>query len=308
MKRKLLLIAMFMLASSAQAATEFEDTIPLDLAKIFLNLGNAPAVGIYSDIMEDFPRFDIPEDFSILGSLDQGVVQRVVLATSNTLEEANSLLLESLAMEGWRELPLPNRVAAPQPRGFVPAGGQQPNAIPLDLCHDDFGNMTLTFNAGDDGNIVSLIHTNNRMYRGRYTCAQQEQQRSQSFGMRGNMTGRVSEHIPTLKIPEESGGPGPGAGTPRMAFVSSAVNSLNDVETRSDLTIDWAIGTLYDFFAEQLEEQGWLQDSAWTGSITAGGNWTKSPEEDLNLIAILGIVETAEDAFEMKLRVLSRSN
>ncbi len=306
MKRKLLLTVMCMLANYAQAATEFENTIPLDLAKVFLNFGNAADVGIYSDILENFPEIEIPAGFNILGSLDQGVMQRVVLQTNYAREEANILLLEALTAEGWQELQ-PPEMAVSQPRGFVPAGGQQPNAIPLMLCHDDLGNMTLMMADGVNGNIVSLIRNNNRMMGGRLTCAQQEQQRGQSFGMRGNMPRGVAEFMPTLQMPNPTGGPS--TGIPRSGFITGGSGgSSNDFEMRSNLNIDWSINELYDFFAEQLSEQGWIQDSAWNGSITGGGNWTKNPEENLDLISILSIVEIAEDAFEMKLRILSRGN
>jgi hypothetical protein len=296
---------MFMMANVVQAATEFEDNVPIDLAKIFVNIGNVPDVGIYSDIMEDFPEFAIPAGFSVLGSLDQGVMQRVVLRTELGREEAGTVLFEALAEEGWQELQQPG-MAAEQPRGFVPAGGRQSYGIALNLCHDEHGNMSLSILDADDGNLASLMRTNNRRFGGMQPdCEQQAQQMGQGLGIRGiMMAGGVSEHMPTLQMPDDSGG----TGIPSMGFFTGGGGSTNDWETRGNLSIDWAIDTLYDHFAEQLGEQGWTQDSAWTGSITAGGNWTKSPEDDLDLIAILSIVETAEEAFELKLRILSRGS
>jgi hypothetical protein len=87
---------------------------------------------------------------------------------------------------------------------------------------------------------------------------------------------------------------------------SRSSGSPNDFETQSQVAIDWDIARLYAYFTEQLDEQGWTQDSAWSGNIAAGGNWTKSTAENLDLIAILSIVETADENFELKLRVLSR--
>lgn len=307
MKKGIGVLMLVLGTGQIMAATEFEDNVPVELAKIFLNPGNAPDVGLYTDIMDGFPPFDLPDGFTVLGSLDQGRVQRVVLSTGMEREAAGSTLFDALAAEGWLELPQPQELA--QPRGFVPSGGAQPNGIALNLCHDEHGNLTLSVLDGEDGNIVSVMRVNNRLFGGmQMNCEQQVQQMTQGFNPRGMMMGGVSEHMPTLRMPErESRGQVPAISRVVDGFFSSGGGgSSNDFETRGNLGIDWEITRIYDFFAEQMVEQGWEEDSAWAGDITAGGNWTRSPGDDLNLIAILSIVETAEEVFELKLRLLSR--
>ncbi|MDP1757431.1 MAG: hypothetical protein Q8L38_08315, partial [Pseudohongiella sp.] len=122
MNRKLLLATLFFLIPLAQADTEFTDTIPLDLAKALLSIGNTISVGIYSDVLDDFPAFEMPSGFNVLGSLDQGVMQRLVLQTDMAAPQARQALLTTLTENGWQELQRPDE-AVMQPRGFVPAGG-----------------------------------------------------------------------------------------------------------------------------------------------------------------------------------------
>lgn len=303
MNGNLLLTALFILPTIARADTEFEDSIPLDLAKILLNFGNATDVGIYSDILENFPEFALPDGFEVLGSLDQGLMRRVVLQTNMEAEQAQNLLLATLVNEGWQELQRPD-TAAIQPRGFVPAGRTSPERIPPNVCHDEHGIMTVNAVAAVNGSIVSLLQNNNSLMQETLNCALHNQQTARSFGMQRYMIGGVREHMPTLQMPEPTSNPT----APRMAFLSGSGSSgsSNDVETRSHVSSDESIDSLYAFFAEQLVEQGWTEETPWTGSITAGGSWTKSPGEDLDLTAILSIVETTEDNYELKLRLLSR--
>ena len=303
MTRKLPLATLFFLSAFAQADTEFVDAIPLDLAKALLSIGNTMQIGIYSDVMESFPEFEIPVSVKVLGSLDQGIMQRLVLQSDMAAEETRQVLLATLAAAGWQELQRPDS-AMVQPRGFVPAGSASPQANPSNLCHDDHGIMTISISTVSNHTVASLIK-NNTMARGTANCAQQNSQGVQNPGMRAVMIGGVTEHLPTLRLPTPTGSP---LGQPRSTFMSGSRSSgsPNDFETQSQVAIDWDIARLYAFFTEQLDEQGWTQDSAWSGNIAAGGNWTKSTAENLDLIAILSIVETADENFELKLRVLSR--
>lgn len=110
------------------------------------------------------------------------------------------------------------------------------------------------------------------------------------------------EHMPALRMPQE-------AGTgPALGFFSGGGGSPNDWETRANLGLDWNMEDLFDYFAEQIEEQGWTRNSAWVDPVASGGVWAKSPEEDLDLLAILNVIETAKDVFDLKLRVLVRTD
>lgn len=288
------------------AAEEFDDTIPVELAKTFLNIGNIgnmQDVGIYRDIMEGFPEFAVPENFMVLGSLDQGIMQRVVLETTVEREEAGTLLFEALAENGWIEIPVPEIT---QPRGFVPSGASQSYGINLNLCHDDLGNMSLTVFDNEETRLVSLMQTNRAMMFNAFQPGCEEQiAQQQNRGMRGmgRMQGGVMEHMPELQMPETEV-----SRQPMMGFFGGGGGgSTNDWETRANIAIDWDIEDLYRHFEEQVTAQGWAPDSQWSGTISAGGNWTKSPEADLDLAAMLTIVKTGEENYELKLRVFTLS-
>jgi hypothetical protein len=76
--RNSLSVAVFLALNALplSAATEFEDSVPLDLVKVFLgNLGIGEPL-LYSDIMDDFPPFTLPAGFAVRGSIDQVYAQR----------------------------------------------------------------------------------------------------------------------------------------------------------------------------------------------------------------------------------------
>ena len=47
-------------------------------------------------------------------------------------------------------------------------------------------------------------------------------------------------------------------------------------------------------FARQLEEQGWSQDTAWNGTVTAGSQWSRVRAGRPALTAALRVAATAE--------------
>lgn len=291
-----LMILALMQAGLTQAATEFEDNVPEELVRVLLNSGFAQDVGLYQDIMADFPAFVLPDSFTVLGSLDQGFVQRVILETENNREQAGIAIFDALSANGWLELPQPDMLQST--RGFVPSGRNTPT-FTRSLCHDDLGNINVSVQEKDDRNLVSLTRTNMAMINGiQPNCRDQVEQRTQGgmLGM-GRMTGGVMAHLPTLEMPESEG--------VNMAPIGlmQGGGSNSDWETRSNINIDWEIAALLEFFVDQIEEQGWIPDSGWSGSIAAGGNWTKTPEDNLDLVTMLSIVKTNDGIYELRLRV-----
>ena len=52
------------------AATEFEDSIPVDVVKALFSASATGRLEIYSDIMDEFPAFQLTVGFSVIGSVN----------------------------------------------------------------------------------------------------------------------------------------------------------------------------------------------------------------------------------------------
>ena len=77
--------------------------------------------------------------------------------------------------------------------------------------------------------------------------------------------------------------------------------SSNEWESRGALTIDWEIGDIYEHFSSQIAEQGWVADSDTTGTMFAGGSWTKSVD-DVDLVGTLSIIKLTDNTWDMRFR------
>ena len=80
------------------AATEFEDSIPVDVVKALFSASATAQIEIYSDVMDDFPAFQLPTDFSVIGSVNQNGSLRVTLETQ--ADEIEKSIREQLQYRG----------------------------------------------------------------------------------------------------------------------------------------------------------------------------------------------------------------
>lgn len=122
-KRLVACIAPMMLALVAMpltAATEFENSIPIELARLFLGNPGTGGATIYQDIMDEFPPFTVPDAFEVMGSLDQMYLQRVVLRTDLDAEAAKTAITGTFTAAGWQVMDF-NNFRPGQQGGFVSA-------------------------------------------------------------------------------------------------------------------------------------------------------------------------------------------
>ena len=307
MKTKILtFLSIFLACNSTFGADEFDDVVPVDLVKIFLNVPLGGDVSIYSDIPDNFPIFELPNDFSIIGSVDQGYMRRVALETSMSPEDAGTAIFEALINEGWADMTV--QVTPQQQTGFI-VNSPPVVGLGLTLCHDNLGNMQVQAISGENRTTVSLSQSGfaNRgalIMRNNMSCEQQLAMRQGGPFGRPGMNNGVSQYMPRLELPEVDL---PGYSIYPSMF-SNGGGSFNDWEVRGNLAIDWPIDELADFFINQLEEQEWRNDSSWASGRVAGSAWSLSPEPDLELIGLLSILEIDEGNFELKFRIIGNNN
>lgn len=276
------------------AANEFEDSIPVDVAEALFDFGDTGRFAVDSEIMDAFPAFQIPGGFTVLGSAYFMRSMRVALSTNLELEEAVEAIEESFLDEDWETVPVFSPI--PGRTGFVSAN--QIESRRRGLCHDQFGQLSISTRAGNpDNQIVLSMSADLRRSWG--TCAQLRAQMEQQMSMmqgRGRMG--LQQYMPRLLIPEE-GSPGQ-----RPAFmIGSTSSSNNTAEADVELEINWSLDEVYDYFADQMSEQEWTLDSASSGSLSASGIWTRSPEGDMNLVGTLNVLSMEENRFQLRLSI-----
>lgn len=279
----------------ALADTEFADSIPVETARALL-ASPFGAVTFYTDIVDEFPEFEIPDEFSVLGSVDNVMSLRAVFETRLDEQAATGLAISALLDEGWQRLPAP---VSPIPRvGFVSASDIYRDVTRL--CHDGHGNISVYYTGGEDANLVRL-ELSGRSFGRQRTCEIQISESNQSMTMMQARLGQgIRQYMPRLEIPAQQRRPG---WVPFVGGGSSSSNSSAEAETT--IATDLSMDELFQHFAAQMTAQGWVLDTRNTGSVTATGNWTRSPATDLDLISTLTIIASGDSAYDLKLTVVN---
>jgi hypothetical protein len=295
------LLVLALAAQPALAETEFGDSVPREVVNQFISDQIGGGAGkLYSDILDAFPPFTVPDAFTVLASADQGYVRRVVLKTSLDAEAAKAAVVEAFIAEDWQQMPVFGG-AAPQ-TGFVSATPSQTQ--PTSLCKDGLGNVSINVTGDAAPRYLSVSHSSFGAMRGgqQMTCAEQIQMYSQGpGGLRGRQGPQLGEYMPRLVMPE--------ANTPapqRSVLGMSSGGSSNDWETDAMLASDQSIDELLEHFTSQVDAQGWAGDSEVAGANVATASWTKTID-DMELLGLLTILELADDNWEMKFRIVRKN-
>lgn len=277
---------------SVMAATEFEDSIPLDVAEALFDFGVGGRFTVYSDIMDGFPVFQLPSEFMVLGSTFYNNSMRVALSTELAEEQAVQTIEDSFASDGW--VTMPNFNPRRNRAGFVSANQVEPQY--RSICHDQFGQMSISSRPRSPVTFI-VLSLRTSLSRNWTSCAQLRAQQEQQMVM---LSGRVGfqQYMPRLVVPEEANS----ERSPGFALASSS-SSNNRAESEISLEIDWNMEEVYLYFAEQMQEQDWDLDTESIGSVSASGTWTQSPEDNMNLIGTLNVVNLGENRFQLKLSV-----
>jgi hypothetical protein len=282
----------FLLLAGLPAAgdTEFQGSIPVETVEALFNTYHDDQFAVYSDIAEEFPDFPVPDGFTVVGSVYQMTQLSVVFETESVEEEAAQTIITVFENQDWIQFPVFARqnqevgFIAPQP--FNPGRSQT-------LCHDDLGHISIRGSTTGNGNYLSLgfnlVRSNQQG-----NCEQQLAMQQVSAGQMSRSIG-LRQYLPRMEIPEQQN---------RLRtspfFVSGGFSSSgNTVDTDGAMTSEQDIDEIYEYFSDQIEEQGWELDSEVVGSLSANGTWTKSPEANLRLIGRLAILDSGESNYDL---------
>lgn len=290
------LITLSVFALPAGADTEFEDSIPIEVAEVLFDASLNGQFEIYSDIADAFPPFELPDNFTVIGSTVQNGNLRAVVSSAMASDAAIQQLIDAFEAEDWQQLPAFNPPV--QDTGFV-APGPVIVRSNTSLCHDELGRLSISSAERGATNYYAIFMYNALMGSSQGSCASQLAMQQQSFAQMRFSEG-IRQYMPRMEVPEAENI------RPRGAFIGGGSSSSNNsAETETNLRSDLGIEELYEHFAEQISEQDWELDTEVVGSRSATGNWTKSPEPGIDLIGTLFVLESSESNYELRFRLIA---
>lgn len=290
MKRSLLLPAVLpavLAAAHTFAAAEFDADVPREVVEQVMGAMFGSQFRLYRDLPDGFPAFAMPRDMTLIASVDQGYSQRVILKSQFDPQAATALAYGALLDSGWDLVPMPG-MQQPQ-TGFINPFQPVP---PTQLCHDEHGVMQVSAQVGSGATYVNM--TRNIVPPGVQMpgCGPQ-----QPVDPMPDMYRQLQDQMPRLQLPStggmsSSGGYG-GSGGP------------NEWEVRATMNGPWELERAYTYFVEQIEQQGWEQDTSAIGASMATGSWTKTVD-DVDFVGNLIVLMTDENAYDLRFRLVRR--
>ena len=278
------------------SATEFEGFIPLEVAEVLFDLANNGQFAVYSDIMDDFPKFQVPAGFSVVGSVYHSGRLRVGLETQASADDASEAISSSFADEGWQSMPSPFD-RRPQ-TGFVSSSAAVISRA-LQICHDELGRVSISYSEREVGKFI-VLDDYSALGGNRGNCAQQADQLTRSLALMGASPG-IRQYMPRMEVPENQRQRSGAA----WILGGGSSSSNTEAETDTNLAIDWPLSQVYEHIADQVVEQGWQVDTETIGNVSANGVWTRSPTQGVNLIGTLTVLESSDSNFQLKFRLVS---
>ena len=124
------------------------------------------------------------------------------------------------------------------------------------------------------------------------------------FGFPSAGESDLYEHMPTLAIPEEAAVLNPTGGY--IIGAGEFPGTGRSIGTGIELETDLAAQSLLGHYGQQLEDQGWRLDTAWSGESSSGSAWTRSPDGGPELAGLLDMLALAGSGYRVSFRVALR--
>lgn len=216
----------------------------------------------------------MPAQLLLIGSAerDNGLAT-VAYRTSLSPDKAHAAAADALAAAGW--LPEPRTAAAT----FSVAGAAPRNEV---FCHDGETRQLLVrdINGARYVNIVHFAQAGSRQ------CGADPAMESMSMMAIRNL-------LPGIRFPEDAS----------PAFPLGAGGGSNSLFTTTSRIISSRTpGSLLDYIAGQLQDQGWQPDASWTSGSSAGSTWHRTHDGE-PVSGTLEIMRAGDGTLEMEFTV-----
>jgi hypothetical protein len=294
--RNIITISVITLSPCLLAATEFPNgVIPAEIANEF------SSGKIYSSLPDNFPAPVLPAgtQLFVLGSVDNGFGQEVLLGTPLSGGEVRDILKAGYAQNGWIDLSRSSNI--------------------LQLCHDVHGSLTFQLRPPIGAENRIQVQRSQRMFAMETgtTCAQELDY--QNGGPARTPFQVFRESIPMLEMPAGTVNPGPLLPGGISSTGSSGSSYFRSQLDRGAAIPDYSLEELQQFLGQQMTEDGWALDGDFVGSKSASSVWFKTvevpvPDHDVTgipagivttllLTAEMTLLDQGEDAYLISLRV-----
>ena len=278
---------------SISADSEFKESVPLEFAQGLLSGPDFGQPTFYSDIADSFPEIDFPQQFELLGSADLVYVTRVILESKLSPAESRQALVDRLTESNLHIVPSSSDV-----RESVGFSSLDKPVYPVDLCHDNFGNISANFRGSITGSLIVLEHSVAGNSSGS-SCTEYVSQRQEELAIvEAHQRFGLKKYQPRMLLPQPSV-------DQKVSYRSGTRSSGSDDfhEATTVLATDWTLAETYKHIADQINSQGWNVRKENTLGSTTVGEWVNPADEAISLIGTLTVQKTGDSRYKLTFRI-----
>lgn len=241
--------------------------------------GHRAPVAYSTDLPIGFVEHRVPASLELVGSRVGEIQADVVYALREDAEGVVEDIAASIAEPGWVDL----GESPGAPRGGF---DMRPAHEYRQLCHDD-GPKTLSIGQRKT-QTATLITLGLRAHDGFRSCdALADRGRNEYRGR-----AMPADEMPTLRLPEDV-----------HATTSGAGGGWDGYESRVTVSTGMSRASLVSLLNDQIRDQGWNLDSAWSGTRSSGSAWVKESEDGESMIGMLHAYGVNGKAYSLRFSI-----
>lgn len=279
-----LLGALFSLTALGQDLLE---CVNPDVVKGVLFYGRAEAQATFTATRPaGLGDYEAPAGFTFIGTSVRGNGASTTVAYRTTLdrEAASAEWLASFEANGWV---VEEQQAIGKPV-FVLGGEPDFNGT---ICRERERRYLSIDEAGDRRYAIVTLNDQPSSL----DCNAEDPRRVRTLGMMSVLT----DEAPTLLLPE-----GTTAADGSGRINSGGGGSGDTYSTATQIRTSLSGSGFMDDLASQMSAQGWDADARWSGTLSNGGRWTRTNENDTRFWSTLEIVDVGDAVYDLSFRMM----
>jgi hypothetical protein len=286
--RKLIFVLAGAFCGFAASAQDLLDCVNPDVLR-GLVLRSSADEGVVFSTASPAQMSDItaPPQFDWIGSVERtgGVAASVSAAFRTDLapDAAMEVAMAGLTSSGWE--------AQPQLGGAGGAFASMPITRSQTACRDEQP-VSVAANELENTTYVTYSFTTSSA---NTVCSAPD-----PSSPLGGLSANIYRDMPSLEFP-----PDPVTGEPVRSSGGGGGGSQNVRYSTTQVTHNESLNGLAVFLSEQLSAQGWVADTSWTGTTTAGSSWTRQADPDASLQGMLQITALANSRYDVTFRIVT---
>ncbi len=250
-----------------------------------------PEPQTFPGVPDNFPEFEIPQAFTVMGGTALYGTRRLMLETRLTPAEAVSALSSAILSAGFSDF---RSLAGRALNEFIVS---EKTRYQRRFCRDDVAYLTLEITPSRNMSEVTLSSIGGESMSHFVSYLDEaERARAPGFSIDRGERRAMMQLAPVLDIPAN-------ATVTRPPVVGNPSTSIYTYVTDADFTSEMNIDQLFQLFNDQIKDQSWALDSQSIGSFGGSSSWLSYPLDGYPVYVDFNIVQLSESEYSLRMRV-----